>query len=92
MSERLLKSTESCKIITKRADHLETQCALLNEKVPNRMQKLTEKENAESIVRKTSEVQRDSVSFPSLALAQFSSLKLRQFYLFYWERNSFYYF
>ena len=45
------------------------------------MQKLTEKENAESIVRKTSEVQRDSVSFPSLALAQFSSLKLRQFYL-----------
>ena len=52
-SEQLLKSMESCETQTKQANHLQTQCALLNEKVHNRMQKLTEKENAESIVKKT---------------------------------------
>ena len=62
-SEQLLKSMESCKTQTKRANHLQTQCALLNEKVHSLMKKLTEKENAESIVKKTSAVQRDSVLF-----------------------------
>ena len=52
-SEQLLKSMESCKTQTKRSKHLQTQCALLNEKVHNLMQKLTEK----------SAVQRDSALF-----------------------------
>ena len=62
-SEQLLKSMESCKTQTKRANHLQTQCALLSEKVQNLMQKLTEKEDAESIVKKTSAFQRDPVLF-----------------------------
>ena len=62
-SEQLLKSMESCKTQTKRANHLQTQYALLSEKVQNLMQKLTEKEDAESIVKKTSAFQRDPVLF-----------------------------
>ena len=62
-SEQLLKSMESCKTQTKRANHLQTQCALLSEKVHNLMQKLTEKEDAESIVKKASAFQRDPVLF-----------------------------
>ena len=43
------------------------------------MKKLTEKEKAESIVKKTVQFREIRFYFPSLALVQFSTLKLRQF-------------